>query len=122
MYLEHCNKGTFLEETVIEMTCAIEEEDTLRSYASDILKGIQTMHSNSVVHCDIKPENLLATEENEHVSIKIGDFGFAMILAEEDVHMSELKIGSFGYIAPEINSGNGYTQKVDIWSFGITLY
>lgn len=104
------------------MTCAIEDEETLKRYASDILNGIRLLHENAIVHCDIKPENLLATEENGEIRIKIGDLGFAMILAETDVFMSDIRIGSYGYISPEILSENTYTQKLDIWSFGITLY
>lgn len=72
----------------------------------------------SVVHRDIKLENILLDQQN---NIKIIDFGFSIIIGED----KKLKIfcGTPSYMSPEIVSKVEYTgQKSDIWALGILLY
>ena len=88
----------------------------------EIVLGMRYIHSRNFMHRDLKPLNILLSK-NFHV--KISDFGLAK---EEDLSVSQSKgIGTLRFMAPELfeesNDYDGikYTNKVDVYSFGITL-
>ena len=87
-----------------------------------IILGIKHIHSQLIVHRDIKLENILIDMNN---NIKICDFGIGIILSSEDQDLYS-QCGTPLYIAPEIilsNKEKGYKGfPVDIWSAGIALY
>ena len=87
-----------------------------------IILGIKHIHSQNIVHRDIKLENILIDLNN---NIKICDFGIGRILINPDTELHD-KCGTPMYMAPEIllsTKENGYTGfPVDIWSAGIALY
>jgi serine/threonine-protein kinase HSL1 (negative regulator of Swe1 kinase) len=77
------------------------------------------MHQESVVHRDIKLDNILL---DGHGAIKIGDFGVSTRLAKPNEILFE-QCGTPAYIAPEICFEMGYKgSPVDVWSAGICLY
>ena len=78
------------------------------------------MHSNYVVHLDIKPENILLTSDHHIVYI---DFGFAKA-NQNDYSISRSAKGTPFYAAPELEYPHtGYdTYKSDVWSLGVTMY
>ncbi|OMJ74355.1 hypothetical protein SteCoe_26744 [Stentor coeruleus] len=83
-----------------------------------ILKALEFLHKENVVHRDLKPDNIFL-EESDGYKIKIGDFGNATWLESD-----RLMFGCYGspsYIPPEVLNG-GYNEKVDIWSCGIIAY
>ncbi|XP_017856697.1 PREDICTED: mitogen-activated protein kinase kinase kinase 7-like [Drosophila arizonae] len=82
------------------------------------IQGINHMHSMEpiLIHRDLKTANLLLTKN--YRNSKIGDFGNATDLGTMMTDMS----GTAGYIAPEVLLGNTYTEKCDIYSFGIVLW
>ena len=77
------------------------------------------MHSNRVIHRDLKLGNLFLTEKME---IKVGDFGLAAKIEFEGERRRTI-CGTPNYIAPEVlENKNGHSYEVDIWSFGVILY
>ncbi|XP_038884442.1 putative receptor-like protein kinase At3g47110 [Benincasa hispida] len=77
-----------------------------------------------IVHCDLKPGNILLAED---MSAKVGDFGLARLLMENEpnqyssITSSHVLKGSIGYIPPEYGMGRTATVAGDVYSFGITL-
>ncbi|KAI9292918.1 Pkinase-domain-containing protein [Neoconidiobolus thromboides FSU 785] len=93
-------------------------ERTARKFARQIISSLDYCHRNSVVHRDLKIENILISNSG---SIKIIDFGLSNLYSSK----SQLSTfcGSLYFAAPELLSAKPYTgPEVDIWSFGIVLY
>ncbi|KAK1416298.1 hypothetical protein QVD17_32087 [Tagetes erecta] len=90
--------------------------------AVDIAHGILYLHEgceNPIIHCDIKPQNILM---DEHGRAKISDFGLAKLLEHDQTKTTTLLRGTRGYIAPEWHKKHPITVKVDVYSFGIVLF
>lgn len=91
----------------------------LKMISVDVLKGLSFMHQNNFIHRDIKGLNLLM---NHMGIIKICDLGsVSLINSKQNKKKSRTKIVSDLWMAPEILLANEFDEKVDIWSFGITL-
>jgi len=91
----------------------------------DAVKGIMYLHSNGILHRDIKPDNILVVslEENGEVNGKLTDFGSARNINMMMTNMTFTKgIGTPVYMAPEILSREHYKNQADIYSFGVTIY
>lgn len=76
--------------------------------------GIEYMTSKSIVHGDIKPDNILILNGD----VKICDFGWAHNIKDQSAN----PFGTIDYIAPEVIKKQIYDCKVDVWSFAITFY
>ncbi|KPV73252.1 uncharacterized protein RHOBADRAFT_2369, partial [Rhodotorula graminis WP1] len=91
--------------------------ETRRIFGQLVL-GVAYLHSEGVVHRDLKLENVLL---DENVNVKIADMGFGREF--ERGRWLETKVGTLGYTAPEIVAGSRYLgEQVDIWSLGVILY
>ena len=88
----------------------------IRRIASQILQTLNFIHRNNVIHCDLKPENVLFKELNRSV-VKLVDFGTSCFIGR---HIFTY-IQSRYYRAPEIILGLKYTSAIDIWSLGCIL-
>jgi len=84
----------------------------------DICKALQYAHSQGVLHGDIKPKDILITEEG---IAKLMDFGLAKMLGEPGV-TQEGMVGTVAYLAPELALGKGADAKSDLYSLGAVLY
>jgi len=86
---------------------------------TDILKGLGYAHSQNIVHRDIKPGNVLVS--NNHVA-KVMDFGIAKLLSQKGLTKAGAQIGTLAYMSPEQVLGADVDQRSDIYSLGMTLY
>jgi dual specificity tyrosine-phosphorylation-regulated kinase 2/3/4 len=88
----------------------------IKLVARDVLSGLAWLHSNQVVHCDIKPENILvATGPTAHA--KLTDFGTSCFIGKPLFEYFQSRY----YRAPEIILGDHWGAAIDMWSFGCVL-
>ena len=86
-------------------------------WAADIASALAYVHDKSIIHRDLKSENVLVCADPRKV--KLADFGFARIAEGRTARMS--LCGSMYFNAPELILGNPYDKKVDVYSYGIFL-
>ncbi|XP_078428421.1 serine/threonine-protein kinase 54-like [Wolffia australiana] len=86
--------------------------------AIDIARGLSYLHSQKIVHRDVKTENMLLDKSR---TVKIADFGVARVEAQNPNEMTG-ETGTLGYMAPEVLNDNPYNRKCDVYSFGICLW
>jgi len=84
-----------------------------------ICEALQYAHRHKIVHRDVKPHNILVTEEGR---AKIADFGIAVALGASSLTQSGYVVGSAHYISPEQARGDPTTAYSDLYSTGIVLY
>lgn len=88
-------------------------------YAIQIGQGISEAHAKNIIHRDIKPQNIIMTQDK---TLKVTDFGIAKAAAADTTIVGGTALGSVHYISPEQARG-GYTDaRSDIYSLGIVLY
>ena len=116
--LELCTNGN-LNDMVRGRGCLSLPET--RRYMIQICGAVKYMHRRSVIHRDMKMGNIFL---DAHMNIKIGDFGLAAVMADEQDRRTTL-CGTPNYIAPEILSKSGtrgHDNKVDTWAIGVICY
>ncbi|KAM1723951.1 hypothetical protein ACFX13_022514 [Malus domestica] len=86
--------------------------------ALDLSRGLSYLHSQKIVHRDVKTENMLL---DTRINLKIADFGVARVEAQNPRDMTG-ETGTLGYMAPEVLDGKPYNRRCDVYSFGICLW
>ncbi|XVE53071.1 hypothetical protein DITRI_Ditri02bG0175000 [Diplodiscus trichospermus] len=87
----------------------------------DVALALEYLHHGytpPVVHCDLKPNNVLLDED---MTARLGDFGIAKLLSEKDLMMQTMTLGTIGYMSPEYGSEGIVSTKGDVYSFGVLL-
>ena len=121
MVLEMCKKGVVMKVGVDERADPYDDE-SCRCWFRDLILGIEYLHAQGVVHRDIKPDNLLLTEDD---ILKIVDFGVSEIFEKHSEMMTAKSAGSPAFLPPELcvaKHGGISGKAADIWSMGVTLY
>jgi len=87
--------------------------------ANQITAGVEVAHKNNIIHCDIKPHNILITENNK---VKVTDFGIARAVSTSTMTITDTVMGSAHYFSPEQAQGKEINTYSDIYSIGVVLY
>jgi [calcium/calmodulin-dependent protein kinase] kinase len=135
--LEWCEKGVIMPTTINDASPYSEEQ--CRLFFRDMILGVEYLHSQGIIHRDIKADNVLVSEDDV---VKIVDFGVSEIF-EKDNDSIKKTVGSPAYMAPELVALLTSSTKsqlaicaavdrvaskpvsgraADIWSMGVTLY
>ncbi len=116
LVMEYCEGGTLRD--LMNHTKSISIKQCFE-LIDDILQGLEHAHAANIIHCDIKPENILLKITAKGWQAKISDFGIAKLSQEIDSDGSNT--GSPGYMAPERFYGQ-FSAGSDLYAVGIILY
>ncbi|KAJ3024482.1 UNVERIFIED_CONTAM: hypothetical protein HDU68_008133 [Siphonaria sp. JEL0065] len=120
MVYELMEKGVVMEVSLDSVTTPF-DESMARFYFRQLILGIEYLHEHEISHRDIKPDNLLISNDNV---LKIVDFGVSEMFSKQN-DMTKKSEGSPAFFAPELcipNHGEISAKAVDIWAIGVTLY
>lgn len=92
--------------------------DTL-NISEQISEALEHAHTHNLIHCDIKPHNILLKANGQ---VKVADFGIARAATSSTMTYGGNVVGSVHYISPEQAQGNAITPKSDIYSLGVVIY
>lgn len=107
-----------LQQKSAEMGQTVFTQPVLKDIATQILTAIEYLHSLDIIHCDIKPENIVV-QSFHPMTVKLIDFGSACLADEVD--MINCDIGTPIYRTPELLAGMNLDASVDIWAFACVL-
>lgn len=96
----------------------LSEQETIK-ISRQVAEALKHAHTNNIVHRDIKPHNILITEEG---IAKVTDFGIARAATSSTINNTSNVIGSVHYFSPEQARGGYVDEKSDIYSLGIVMY
>ncbi|CAJ2506336.1 Uu.00g004660.m01.CDS01 [Anthostomella pinea] len=121
MVLEMCKKGVIMNVGVDDKADPYDDQHCWMWFR-DLVLGIEYLHAQGIVHRDIKPDNLLLTEDDV---LKIVDFGVSEMFEKPDQMLTHKSAGSPAFLPPELcqaKHGDVSGKAADVWSMGVTLY
>ncbi|KAK1245166.1 hypothetical protein MKX08_004795 [Trichoderma sp. CBMAI-0020] len=118
--MEMCKKGVIMKVGLGEQADPYPEEEC-RFWFRDLILGIEYLHAQGVIHRDIKPDNLLLSEDDV---LKVVDFGVSEMFSKGNNMRTSKSAGSPAFLPPELCSKHNEVSgtAADIWSMGVTLY
>lgn len=117
LVMDYCEGGTLC--NLIESLIQLSLVQSLKIIA-DVLAGLEHAHGRGIVHCDIKPENILLSSDTTGSIARISDFGIARL--SQEVCSDGLGVtGSPAYMAPERFYGQ-YSPSSDLYAVGVLLF
>nr|CAN74245.1 hypothetical protein VITISV_014419 [Vitis vinifera] len=93
-------------------------EEQVQAIAKQLVRALHYLHSNRIIHRDMKPQNILIGAGS---IVKLCDFGFARAMSTNTVVLRSIK-GTPLYMAPELVREQPYNHTADLWSLGVILY
>ena len=117
LVMDYCPGGT-LRELLEDEQCQVNWQQGLK-LIDDVLQGLAHAHDHKIIHCDIKPENILLDPTPEGWVARITDFGIAQVM--QDLNIGSGTSGSPAYMAPERFYGR-YHLSADLYAVGIILF
>jgi serine/threonine-protein kinase ULK/ATG1 len=128
---EFCDNGT-LSNAIKSMSLdCMEREMECRRYLTQLKNALKYLYRNNIVHRDLKPTNILINGKYPYDTLKLADFGFSRYFGSEDQEQNNTEhkdfmmtsfCGTPMYMAPELLGDRKYTNKADLWSFGVIMY
>ncbi|KAK3211056.1 hypothetical protein Dsin_015762 [Dipteronia sinensis] len=119
---EYMPNGSLNSHLFHEKESKILDWETRYKIALGTARGLAYLHEkcrDCIIHCDIKPDNILLDAE---FCPKVADFGLAKLHGREFSRVLTTIRGTRGYLAPEWLSGNAITTKADVYSYGMMLF
>ncbi|XP_052203756.1 G-type lectin S-receptor-like serine/threonine-protein kinase At5g35370 isoform X2 [Diospyros lotus] len=116
---EYMNRGS-LDRTLFGSGPVLEWQERV-DIAIGTARGLAYLHTGcqqKIIHCDVKPENILL---HDHFQAKISDFGLSKLLSSEQSSLFTTMRGTRGYLAPEWLTSSAISDKTDVYSFGMVL-
>ncbi|KAF8371182.1 hypothetical protein PRIPAC_77611 [Pristionchus pacificus] len=124
--MEYCSRSLACEIIECRKNESFLEQSNFVKWGAELIAALRFLQSNGIVHCDLKPNNILIGKENE---IKLADFGISPPIhtySMELIVKEQFLKGTLRYMAPELHNGeelDGVDRiKCDVWSFGICLW
>jgi serine/threonine protein kinase len=117
LVMDYCEAGTL--RSLLESVERLSLTQALK-ISIDILRGLEYAHQQGIIHCDIKPDNILLKLEANGWTAQISDFGVARVSEEQKVDNSGVT-GSPAYMAPERFYGQ-YSPASDLYAVGVLLF
>ena len=122
MVFEYCPDGPVIPIHGLDQTTPL-SEDVARDYFVQVLRGVDYLHASNIVHRDIKPDNVLLTDERR--TCKIVDFGVSEMFGRPGDDKMRKTAGSPAFMSPaQCSIGSRFSHGIsdDVWSLGATLY
>ncbi|TKW33475.1 hypothetical protein SEVIR_2G238500v4 [Setaria viridis] len=117
---EYMNRGS-LDRSLFGRTGPVLEWGERMEVALGAARGLAYLHTGcdqKIVHCDVKPENILLADGGQ---VKIADFGLAKLMSPEQSELFTTMRGTRGYLAPEWLSNAAISDRADVYSFGMVM-
>lgn len=111
-------KGKTLKEIIVEEKGPLPWKWSV-NIASQIASALEIAHKNHIIHRDIKPHNIIITEDGV---AKVTDFGIAKAVSNSTITAFGTTIGSVHYFSPEHARGGFTDEKSDLYSLGVVMY
>jgi [calcium/calmodulin-dependent protein kinase] kinase len=125
--MDYCSRGSVLEWDVATKTFYVAaarssyyDEAMLKQFFKGVVAGLDYLHRIGIAHQDIKPQNILITED---YTAKLADFGACLEFQESD--LTNKSAGTYFFFSPEICQGSGHhvsAKATDVWALGLTLF